>query len=64
VMVAQAWAEETAHRKQGHRQGTTTAVASVHGCEGRGRAGARGKSRAGYMGSRDAMQRLGLRKNL
>jgi hypothetical protein len=49
--VAQAWAKETA-------------AASVRGCEGRRRAGARGKSRAGYVGSRDAMRRLGLRENL
>jgi hypothetical protein len=50
--------------QEGHRQGTATAAVSVRGCEGRGRAGARGKSRAGYVGSRDAMQRLGLRENL
>jgi hypothetical protein len=34
------------------------------GCAGGGRAGARGKARAGYMGSRDVMQRVGLRENL
>jgi hypothetical protein len=49
--VAQAWAKETA-------------ATSVRGCEGRRRAGARGKSRAGYVGSRDAMRRLGLHENL
>jgi hypothetical protein len=31
-------------------------MASVRGCAGGGRAGARGKARAGYVGSRDATQ--------
>jgi hypothetical protein len=53
--------QQQAHEQQ---ESGATATASVHGCEGGGRAGARGKSRADYVGSRDAMQRLGLRENL
>jgi hypothetical protein len=53
-------------QQQGHEQQESgvAVTASVRGCAGEGRAGARGKSRAGYVGRRDAMQRLGLRKNL
>jgi hypothetical protein len=51
-------------RNRGTKEITATAAASVRGCAGGGRAGARGKARAGYVGSGDAMQRVGLRENL
>jgi hypothetical protein len=39
----------------GRRRSWWPAAAPVRGCEGRRRAGTRGKFRAGYVGSRDAM---------
>jgi hypothetical protein len=61
-VLAAAYSGGGGARVQGEKG--ATAAAFVRGCEGRGRVGARGNSRAGYVGSRDAMQRLGLRENL
>jgi hypothetical protein len=50
-----------------HRRAMTLLVAGGSICSWMrrgGRARARGKARAGYVGSRDAMQRLGLHENL